>query len=199
MPRFSEGTRRRILDAAYGLFYRRGFGRVGVDEIAALAGITKRTLYYHFNSKDELLAAVLELQHELALTRIHKYDDRYQGSAEDIVTAVFSELAKWSMKPGWTGAGFTRLVVELADMPGHPARVIAHRHKAKVEDWWTGLLDRADVASPRERAGEMMLLMEGAMVMILIHGDRKYAATATRAAIQLISGNARKKHRQIKR
>ena len=58
MPRHAERTRRRILDAAYELFYRKGFARVGVDEMAAFAGLTKRTLYYHFKSKDELLAAV---------------------------------------------------------------------------------------------------------------------------------------------
>ena len=138
---------------------------------------------------------MLELQHELALTRIYKHDARYQGSAEDIITAIFSELANYSMTPGWSGAGFTRLVMELADMPGHPARAIAHRHKMEVEDWWAGLLKRADVASPRERAGEVMLLMEGAMALILSHGDRKYASAAASAAIELVSGSARRKTR----
>jgi len=91
------------------------------------------------------------------------------GSADEIITARFSELAKWSMTPGWTGAGFTRLVMELADLPGHPARAIAHRHKAEVEAWWAGLLRKAGVASPREWAREVALLMEGAMALILIH------------------------------
>ena len=80
MPRNPEPTRRRILDAAYELFYRMGFGRVGVDEVAARAGVTKRTLYYHFKSKDELLSAVLEFHHQLALARVQKYADRYSGS-----------------------------------------------------------------------------------------------------------------------
>jgi hypothetical protein len=70
--RSSEATRRRILDAAYQLFYQRGFARVGVDEVAELAGITKRTLDYHFESKDDLLAAVLQLQHELSFELIRK-------------------------------------------------------------------------------------------------------------------------------
>ena len=54
-----DATRRQILDTAYDLFYRKGFGRVGVDEVAAAAGFTKRTLYRHFRSKDDLLGAVL--------------------------------------------------------------------------------------------------------------------------------------------
>jgi FAD linked oxidases, C-terminal domain/Bacterial regulatory proteins, tetR family len=39
MPRSAKATRRRILDAAYELFYRQGFGRVGVYEIAASAAL----------------------------------------------------------------------------------------------------------------------------------------------------------------
>ena len=181
MPRPAEKTRRHILDCAYELFYRKGFGRVGVDEIAASAGVTKRTLYYHFESKDELLAAVLELHHELALARI-----RNSGDAEDILVLLFAELAKWSKKPGWTGAGFTRLAMELADLPGHPARIVARRHKAAVEAWYAELFTKAHVASPLERAREVALLTEGATALILIHGDRSYANTAAHAAKRLV-------------
>ncbi|TMJ24875.1 MAG: helix-turn-helix transcriptional regulator, partial [Alphaproteobacteria bacterium] len=52
MPRSGEPTRRRILDAAYKLFRRKGFTRVSMDDIAAATGVTKRTLYHHFTSKD---------------------------------------------------------------------------------------------------------------------------------------------------
>jgi len=55
---------------------------------------------------------MLELHSELALARIRKYEDRYSGGADEIVNVLFSELAKLSAKPGWTGAGFTRLVME---------------------------------------------------------------------------------------
>ena len=189
MPRNAEPTRRRILDAAYELFYRKGFGRVGVDEVAAVAGVTKRTLYYHFKSKDELLSAVLEFHHQLALARIQKHADRYGGSAEEKITVLFRELARWSAKPGWTGAGFTRVAMELADLPGHPARAVARRHKAAVEAWWAGLLEQAGVPQPAERAREVALLMEGATALILIHGDRSYADAAAEAAKRLVSGS----------
>jgi AcrR family transcriptional regulator len=169
-----EQTRRRIIDNAYTLFYRSGFGRVSVDNIAAAAGVTKRTLYYRFKSKDQLLESVLEVQGELALTRIRKREPRYSGSADEILSVLYSDLAKWSATPGWTGAGFTRLVMELADLPGHPARVVARRHKAALEAWWTGRLRKAGVASPS----------------VLIHGDRHYADAAARAAIRLVSCNA---------
>lgn len=192
MARDGQATRRGILDAAYGLFYRHGFGRVGVDEIAAAAGVTKRTLYYHFASKDDLLAAVLDLQGELGLTRVRRYEERYAGSAEEILGVLFSELARWSAKPGWTGPGFTRLVMELADMPGHPARAIAHRHKAAFEAWWASLLAKAGVAAPAERAREVMLLIEGTTALILIHRDPAYAGAAAEAAKRLVGQPPRK-------
>jgi|SRR5579863_1632731 len=179
-------TRQSIIDAAYELFYRKGYGRVSVDAIADLAKVTKRTLYYHFRSKDELLAAMLESQHELARARIRKYERRYSGRPDDIVALFFSELAKWSKRPGWTGVGFTRLAMELADLPGHPARSAARRHKVEAEHWYAELFAKARVPMAPERAREMALLLEGAAALILIHGDRSYAETAARAAMRLL-------------
>ena len=78
------------------------------------------------------------------------------------------------------------MAIELADLPGHPARTIARRHKAAVEDWFEGLMAKAGIAEPRERAREIVMLLEGAAVKILIHGDRSYAATAASAAKRLV-------------
>ena len=62
MRRNAVATRKKILNAAYRLLYRRGFARVSMDDIAESARITKRSLYYHFKSKDQLVEAVLEDQ-----------------------------------------------------------------------------------------------------------------------------------------
>ena len=193
MPRSSEATRTRTLDAAYGLFRRRGYTRVSMDEIAAATAVTKRTLYYHFRSKDELLAAVLETQHRLALAAFRTFGDSLAGSPEGIVDTLFRDLAAWADKPRWAGSGFTRLVVELADLPGHPARVIARRHKAMLEAHLAELLARANVASPRETAREIWLLSEGAISLMLVHRDRSYAAAAALAAKKLLRLNAAKR------
>jgi AcrR family transcriptional regulator len=186
MPRPVGQTRRRILGSAYDLFYRKGFTRVGVDDVAALAGVTKRTLYYHFRSKDDLLAAVLDLQHELALARIRKHEALYRGKAEDVLDVLFSELARWTAKPGFAGAGFTRIVMELADLPGHPARAVARRHKAAVETWYAELFADAKAVAPADLAREIAVLVEGAVVLTLIHGNRGYAEAALRAAKKLV-------------
>ncbi len=191
MPRSADATRRRILDAAYAQFYRKGFARVGVDEIASAAKVTKRTLYYHFESKDELLAAVLEAQHTLALATFRDWAGKLKGNAPQIAESIFADLAKWSAKPRWIGSGFTRLAMELADMPGHPARTAARKHKALVERELAQILRNAGHANSEKAAREIFVLMEGATNLILIHGDRQYAAAAAAAAKTLLGSKAR--------
>jgi AcrR family transcriptional regulator len=186
VPRSAEQTRKRILEAAYKLFRSHGYGRVTMDEIAAAARLTKRTLYHHFESKDQLLADVLQVQHDLALQAFRSFGDRLSGSPEAIVEGMFRDLAVWSDKPRWAGSGFTRLVIELADLPGHPARLIARRHKAQLERCFAELLARSGVERPVELARAIWLLSEGAISLILIHGDRGYSTAASEAAKTLI-------------
>ena len=182
-----DETRRRIVDAAYECFWRAGFRRTNVDGIAAQAGVTKRTLYAHFRSKDDLLAEVLRHYSELAMARMRHIEARLPRDRDGMIAAYFSQLADWAAAtPRWSGSGFTRLVVELADLPGHPARAIARRAKATTEQWLADLLKRVGVTRPGERAREMMLLLEGAMALMLIHGDRKYIDAAARAAKRLV-------------
>ena len=70
MPRDSRQTRERILEAANRLFYGEGIRSVSVDAVAEKAGVTKRTLYYHFRSKDELVAAYLASRDQPSLARL---------------------------------------------------------------------------------------------------------------------------------
>jgi AcrR family transcriptional regulator len=186
MPRSAAVTRKRILETAYRLFRRRGFGRVSMDEIASGANLTKRTLYHHFRSKDRLLADVLEAQHELALHAFRTFGDKLSGSPEAIIEGMFRELAVWTDRPRWAGSGFTRLVIELADLPGHPARVIARRHKAQLESCLAELLEHSGVVQSKELARSVWLLSEGAISLILVHGDRGYSSSASEAAKTLV-------------
>ena len=193
MPRSSQRTRQHVLDHAYVLFRSKGYARVSMDAIAAAARVTKRTLYYHFESKDALLAAVLEEQHRLGLAAFRTFGAGLSGSAQDMVDALFKQLDVWTTRPRFGGSGFTRLVVELADLPGHPARAIARRHKSMLESYLADLLTKTGVESPRERAREIWLLSEGAISMMLVHGDRRYIRAAADAAKTLLQASSEKK------
>lgn len=179
-------TRRRIVKAAYELFYRRGYARVSVDAIAERARITKRTLYDHFPSKDDVLAAMLEDQHDLATRQTGDWLDGLPVSPGAMADRLFADLAAWAGKPRWSGSGFTRLAMELADLPGHPARAIARRHKAAVEERLAAELLKRGISRPKERARALVLLIEGTNALMVIHGDRAYAAAAAQAARVLL-------------
>jgi AcrR family transcriptional regulator len=186
VPRKGGQTRRRIIDAAYEVFYKSGFARAGVDAIAEAAGVTKRTLYYHFDSKDALLSAVLDNQHELVLARIQGWAKRGSGDPTRTVDLLFDEFKEWASKPGWKGSGFTRATFELADLPGHPARAAAHRHKAAVESWLGGEFDGGGIRNSPEIARQVMLLVEGCHSLVLIHRDTSYIDSASAAARVLV-------------
>jgi len=149
-----------------------------MDEIAGAARVTKRTLYYHFRSKDDLIASALEHQHELAVATFRTWTDRISRKPDAIVASLFGELRNWATERHFFGSGFTRVAFELAEMPGHPARAIARRHEKMIEDLLAELLLSAGVRSARRRARQIYTLLEGAAAMMLVHGDRSYALAA---------------------
>ena len=187
----TSGTRERILQSAYELFYRKGFVRIGMDAIAAQAAVTKRTLYYHFRSKDDLLGAALAFHHRLAMERIERWGARLPRDPEGFVDVLFADLAQWALQPRWEGAGFTRLVMELADLPGHPARAVAREHKAMVEAWIARELTERNVACATRKAGQLQLILEGCFALLLIHGDAAYVQRAHAAARLVIAEETR--------
>lgn len=179
----TRDTRRTILESAYGLFYREGFQRVGVNAVAEAAGVTKRTLYNHFPSKDVLIAAVLEVQADLATQKIRRWCDDDFTDPEELVGAVFEDLRRWAQVPSWRGSGFTRAAMELAWAPGHPARSAAAAQKRAVEEMLAAALVRAGAARASELAGELLVLIEGANALRLIHGDSVWFDVAEATAL----------------
>ena len=178
-------TRQKILGSAYELFYRQGFSRVSVDAIADRAGVTKRTIYYHFASKDDIVAGVLDVQHLLLIEQVQSWIGESPCDSSQMLDRLFSGLKDWADGPGWLGSGFTRITMELADMPGHPARAAASRHKSAVEKWIADNLSARGNVESHDLARQIMILIEGAMSLSLIHGDRRYIQSSAKAALQL--------------
>src|SRR5690606_3325541 len=101
------------------LFYERGITAVGVDLIAEQSGVTKRTLYNRFGSKDVLVAAYL-LDREQRWRHLVDAAVAEPGlSALDRVTAPFDALKEW-MTQSPRGCAFINALAELPD-PAHPA------------------------------------------------------------------------------
>ena len=191
-PRSRRPTRQRIVAGAYRLFYREGFQRTGVDAVAEAAGVTKRTLYNHFSSKDELIAAVLEAQTALAAAETNRWCDIDSPSPEDLVRSLFDGLRSWAGTTEWRGSGFTRAAMELAWTPGHPARRASAAQKQAVEHALARALKGAGVDDPPRKARQLAVLIEGAMALRMIHGDQGWFDVAEEAALALVADRSQR-------
>jgi hypothetical protein len=111
------------------------------------------------------------------------------GSAHKLVDQLFDSVARWGASAGkgrWTGSGFTRMAMELADLPGHPARVATRKHKSAVQAELARRLAACGARNAEDAAAQLQMLLEGAMVLMLIHGDPRYARLAAVAARRLV-------------
>lgn len=187
MARDANVTREQIIQAADDLFYGEGIRSASVDAIAARAGVTKRTLSYHFPSKDDLIAAYLAARDEPTLSRYAAWLDEAEGDLPEQILRVFERLARMTKAPRWKGCGFLRAAAELAGTPGHPALKIGSAHKKKLEAWLTCRIASKGLSAPALRARQVMIVIDGAVAQVLIHRDPAYVLAAGQVAAALLA------------
>jgi AcrR family transcriptional regulator len=185
-------TRERIIAAASTLFYSEGIRAVSVDAVAAKARLTKRTLYYHFRSKDDLVAAYLAARDQPNMALFKRWFGEADGPLPAKVRAIFRQLARNASHPKWKGCGFLRTAAELANLPGHPAIKIGAAHKKKFEAWLREVFEDAGIAGAPVLARQILLLLDGSFAVVGLHRDPSYMETAGEAAFSLVDA-ARKK------
>lgn len=168
----------RILETADRLFYGQGLRAVGVDTIAAEIGISKRTLYNHFPSKDALIVAYLQRRLRLVPTSTRPPGPQILEDFERLERAFGSE--------GFRGCAFVNAVAELKD-PRHAANEIALAFKEMRRQWFRELLTRAHVADPEGLSLQLMLLVDGAIAAALVRRDPTVARSAGAAARTLLA------------
>lgn len=151
---------RRIVAAAEELFYTRGITAVGVDLVAERSGVTKRTLYNRFGSKDRLVAVYLTQRDERWRALVRAAVDRCDDP-RDAVTAPFDALTTWS-ETNDRGCAFVNALAELPD-PEHPARAVVVDQKRWLRDLFADLAARAGCDDPAALATRLLVLHEGAL------------------------------------
>jgi AcrR family transcriptional regulator len=187
----ASATRDRIVSAASKLFYSEGIRGVSVDAVAAKAGVTKRTLYYHFRSKDDLVAAYLAARDQPNLALFKRWFTEAAGGLPAKVQAIFNHLARNAGHPKWKGCGFLRTSAELANLPGHPAIKIGAAHKKKFEDWLRITFEGEGIQDGSRLARQIVLLLDGCFAVVLLHRDASYMETAGEAAFSLVEAALR--------
>jgi AcrR family transcriptional regulator len=168
----------RILETADKLFYLRGIRAVGVDTIAAEIGISKRTLYNHFPSKDELISAYLA-------GRFVKAPPSDKPPVEQIL-GTFDRLERGFASKGFRGCPFVNAVAELG-AEDRAVRKIAIAFKESRRLWFRDLLVQLGVADAEGLATQLALLVDGSIAQDLVRNDPAMARAAKQAAKVLLA------------
>jgi AcrR family transcriptional regulator len=179
MPRKTAATTaaERILAAANKLFYLHGIHAVGVDAVAAEAAVSKRTLYNHYPTKDDLIAAYL-------VARFRQIEPSDAPAREQLL-GYFDRLERSIADPAFRGCPYINALAELSD-PKHPAAAIAMQFKQQRRQWLRALLERLGATNAEAVATQLQLLAEGAFASVLVRGDPALARAARAAAEVLI-------------
>lgn len=153
----------RILETASALFYSQGVRAVGVDLVVARAGIAKTSLYRHFRTKDDLIAAFLQREDEHFW---QCWDRVAQGHADDPVAELDAHcewIGERVERLNYRGCPQINVAAEFPDQE-HPARKVALAHKLQLRSRLKDLAVRLGAKRPDELAGQLTLLVNGAFV-----------------------------------
>lgn len=177
-PPGKRPMKERILDTAERLFYSAGIRATGVDTIAAEVGISKRTLYNHFPSKDALVAAYL---------RRGFYEQRPSATAPLAqILRSFDRLEKGFAQKDFRGCRFVNAVAELGE-DDRAARRIAIDFKEGRRRWFRERLAAIGAKDAEQLATQLALLVDGAIAMAMVRGDPAMARAAASAARVLLA------------
>ena len=172
----------RVLDAAAELFYRDGINAVGVARVAEVAGVTKKTLYDCFGSKDALVTCYLERRDRRWW---HHLEQRLETAAAPRALALFDAYFDHPEIDTDRGCAFLNAAAELG--PHHPALEVVRRHKRAVRERLADLV--AETTADPSVAEMLFLTLEGATAQLAL-ADHTHTGAARRLAAAHLAGPA---------
>jgi AcrR family transcriptional regulator len=179
-----EEMQERILETTDRLFYRQGIRAIGVDTVADEVGISKRTLYNYYPSKDALITAYLARR----LIEL-EIDDR---PPREQILGAFDRLERSVANKTFRGCPFVNAVAEIGQEV-REANKLAVTFKERRRLWFRDLLARVGVADSDRVATQLALLLDGAISASLVRGDPAFVRAARDAAVTLIEAASRKR------
>lgn len=170
--------RGRLVATAVELFYRNGFNAVGIDRVIEDAGVTKTTFYKHFDSKNDLMVAAVEMRDEWEQEAWGRAARTLGGDeARAQLLALFDVLDVWFKDEDFGGCMFLNVASEFPN-PHDPVHRAAAKHKRANWEMVRGLAERAGDAEPESFADLYMIAFEGALVLRQVYGRDDAAARA---------------------
>jgi AcrR family transcriptional regulator len=185
LPAARNTGRDRLIAAGIELFYRHGFGAVGIDQVVDKAGVTKTTFYKHFESKDDLMVAAVKTRDEWQSAAWDRAVRQIGGDdPAGQLLATFDVMDAWFNDPEFHGCMFMNAAAEFPN-PNDPVHQAASAYRRKLRDHWRDLARKggADAGGAETFADCYAALVEGALILRQTQG-RNDAARAVRPAVE---------------
>lgn len=185
----AQTTREKLIRAAYDLFMKDGIGAVGLNQVIKRVGVTKSTFYNHFESKDDLVLAVLKWRDSLWPSELRAVLVKRAGPRpQDQLLALFDMLDEaWGTK-GYNGCVF---IYASSEFPHRhdPIHLVANAHVRTVHATILELAGYAGARDPDELASELVLLAAGTYAISQMGDAKNAAAVGRRMAIRIVNAH----------
>ena len=182
--------RQELIETAIKLFSKHGFHGTGIDRIADEANVSKKTMYHHFRSKEELILAALRQHDGLFRNHFMKAVNQTSDNAYDRLLNIFDVAHAWFSGKEFYGCMFINAIGEYSE-PNTSIRQVCKEFKRSMIGYIEELAGQAELSNPHEIASSLGLLLEGSIVTAQVSGDPNSASTAKQAA-KVIVDSARK-------
>ena len=183
-----SSKREQLIQAALELFNKDGFHAVGIDAISERAGVTKKTLYHHFKSKEELILAVLRYYDERFRNDFMRSVEERAESPSGRLLAIFDVAEELFRKNDFYGCLFVGAMNEYPDS-GTPIRHMCREAKGLVHNYIKELAEKAQLKHPGPLSEQLALLLEGATTVAQVNNSSISAVQAKEAAKVLIKNS----------
>jgi AcrR family transcriptional regulator len=191
----SASVPERILRTASDLFYEEGIRAVGIQRVIEEAGIAKASLYAHYASKDDLVAACLDERATASRARIEARLADPSLDARGRLLRFFEVQAEAIDDPAFRGCPLINANSEISD-PAHPAKAVTARQRAWLHRLLASLATEAGAQAPDDLAGALLLIHDGAAASALVDRSPDASRHARRAAEQLLDAHLPIKRRR---
>lgn len=177
--------REQIIITAMHLFDEYGFHATGIDTIVREAKVSKKTLYHHFRTKDELILSVLQHKDSIARNALMKAVEEQFDSPIDRLLGVFDLAAQWYGDEHFFGCLYVNAAGEFPD-DNSAIRHACRNHKLQLKAYFRQLSEQAGLTDADQISDSLFMLYEGATVSALLTNDSGAAMRARKTAVKLI-------------
>ncbi|WP_447963835.1 TetR/AcrR family transcriptional regulator [Nitrospira sp. Ecomares 2.1] len=177
--------REQLIQTAVALFAQNGIHATGIDTIVEQSGVTKKTLYAHFRSKEELVLAALRHYDGQFRNSFMRQVETKACTPRTRLLAIFDVAETWFSQQSFYGCMFINAVGEHST-PDTSLRYVCSDFKRMMTEFILGLCIKMRARNPQQLAEELALLLEGAIVTAQVSQKPDAAKIAKRAAAVLI-------------